>query len=450
MKVVLLTPRRSDGGVRDRLWGFSRNWWPEMGLDWPHHVGEDTGPGPFCRGRLINQAAEAAGDWDVAVIVDGDVVIDPRQVRQAVDRASVTERMVLPYDRYVSLSEKMTGRVLDGFNGSWLGSEDPTAGRAKRNHVSSVVVVPRVLWDRVGGFDPAFEGWGPEDRAFHRACEIIGGKVDRVRGPVFHLHHPWSPERDENSRLLQAGEHRYRRYRAASTPAEIHAIRDEPEPNGVLVAVMGHGRLDCLKRAIASIDDNVTGQIADKVITDDSGDDAYRRQIAELYPDWTVIGDGPSVGFGAHVRRLWNHAGDTDAQWLFTVEEDFTFNRPVDLGELALVMNHQPHLVQMALRRQAWFPKELAAGGVVEQHPDKYTDHSDGVAHWLEHRLFFTTNPALVRIEWIRRHPWPPVAHSESVFSRKVLRSRVRAGYWGARTDAPWVTHDGERVGTGY
>ncbi len=452
MNVVLLTPRRSDGGRRDELCEFSRRWWPENGFDWPHHVAEDNGPGPFCRGRLINEAAKAAGDWDVAVIVDGDVAIDPRQVHAGVRRAVSTGRLVLPYDRYVPLSREMTDRVLEGFDGSWLGDEDRQAAGAAKNHVSSVVIVPRALWDRVGGFDPAFEGWGPEDRAFHRACEVLGGKAQRIRGPVFHLWHPWSTERDESSPLLIAGEQLYRRYRAATTVEDVDAIRGRADATGIALVVVGHGRRDCIKRAIPELESQVTGPIERRLISDDSGDDAYRRWLRREFTAWEVIGSGPNVGFGEHMRRLWWFLGDVDEPWAFTWEEDFVPNRPIDLAAMADVMRQRPHLVQMALRRQPWSPKEVRAGGVVEQRPHRYEDHDDGDHHWLEHNLFFTTNPSLMSTRWIRHNRWPNGRNSEANFTRRLFGrdNGLRSGYWGARTDAPWITHDGERTGRGY
>lgn len=449
MKIARVTPRRADGGRRDKLWQFSDRRWHDAFPDWTHHVASDDGTGPFCRGRLVNRGAADIDDWDVLVITDGDVVIDPAQVVQGVDIAARSNRAVLPFNRYLPLDEPMTNKVLGGYDGDWSDGLDWSAMGAQHSHVSSVVIVPRAVRERVGGFDERFSGWGAEDRAFHRAAEITAG-VERVPGPVWHLWHPWSPERDESSRQYQANERLWSRYRSATTLAELDEVRCTEDLDDVLIVVVTHGRTDCIKRAIPSIDDHVHGDITRRVISDDSGDPAYRAWLTEEYPEWEVVGDGPNVGFGEHMRRIWHLTGAAQEQWVFLVEDDFTFTRDVDLSELATVLRHHPYLVQMALRRQPWFPCEIAAGGVVEEHPGDYVDCTDGVACWLEHRRFFTTNPALTSTRWIARHPWPDGNASEAEFGRRSLIGDARAGYWGQRGTDPWVIHDGPRTGVGY
>jgi hypothetical protein len=123
-------------------------------------------------------------------------------------------------------------------------------------------------------------------------------------------------------------------------------------------------------------------------------------------------------------------------------------------------MDANPHLVQMALRRQPWNAAERAAGGVVEQHPEAYTERRDKAGNvWLEHRLFWTTNPHLFRRS-LCRMGWPNVPRSEGEWSHYLLRQGtwdgvagddVAFGYWGARDSGPWIEHVGHRrVGTGY
>ena len=93
MNVVILVPRRGGYPDRDRLWAFCRTWWLNDFPDWEIHEGE--GPeGPFCRSHAINEAATKAGDWDVAVIIDADVLLDPHAVRAAVDLAVATDGML--------------------------------------------------------------------------------------------------------------------------------------------------------------------------------------------------------------------------------------------------------------------------------------------------------------------------------------------------------------------
>jgi predicted glycosyltransferase involved in capsule biosynthesis len=66
----------------------------------------------------------------------------------------------------------------------------------------------------VGGFDERFRGWGWEDRAFFIACDTLCGH-DRISGPVRHLWHPRSPEKNPDSSEYQAGRALCRRYKRA-------------------------------------------------------------------------------------------------------------------------------------------------------------------------------------------------------------------------------------------
>jgi hypothetical protein len=227
----------------------------------------------------------------------------------------------------------------------------------------------------------------------------------------------------------------------------------------VALLVLADGREEYLAATIASARANLTGPITERWLYAEGGDDAYRARLAELYPEFTRIGDGPRRGFAGAIQDAWRILTERSAcEWVFHLEQDFTFNRPVDLASLIEVMDPRPHLVQMALRRQPWNAAERAAGGVVEEHPDWYTDcRADGRA-WLEQRMFFTTNPSLYRRSLCGTGFHPP-PRSEGMFTHRLLHDgspevpgdRVRFGYWGSRHQVPWVEHIGyERAGHGY
>lgn len=82
--------------------------------------------------------------------------------------------------------------------------------------------------------------------------------------------------------------------------------------------------------------------------------------------------------------------------------------------------------------------------------PGEYEDRTDGTHHWLEHRLFFTTNPSLYRRSLADRR-WPDAPDSERKFTDQLRADGRSFAFWGARHDGTWVTHIGDqRVGTGY
>ena len=465
MNVAVLVPRRTDGGRRDELWAFCRAWWEREFPAFEIVEGTHDG-GRFNRSAALNRAA-ASTDAEILIVADGDVIVPPDQVRTAVKVAGETGRAVLPYEHngYTPLTEAMTNRVLDGFEGRW----DPTPAAVvshekSPNHVSSCVVVPRPLWERVGGFDERFDGWGPEDRAFHMACRVLGGGVETITGrdvgakraQVFHLWHPLSTERAVGGKrngyrddpIWLAGKALWDHAAACTHPRDMERfIADRNHPDGVLLLFVTNGRRDCLATSVPSALERVAGDIVRTVIVDDSGDPDYQAWVRWRFPDIDLHCTRGATGFDGAYRTVWNLVGWYGLPWAYIVEDDFTHQRDVDLGAMQRVMRSDPGLCQMALRRQPWFTAEIEAGGIIEQNPDAYTD----LPTHMEHRQFVTTNPALWSRDFIARHPWPKGPHSEARFADGVFRDPdARSGYWGARTDDPWVIHDGERSGRRY
>lgn len=218
----------------------------------------------------------------------------------------------------------------------------------------------------------------------------------------------------------------------------------------ITLIVMTDGRLDYLSRTLTTVN-RLHGPITRHVLHDDTGDEDYRDELRDvMYPDWEVIGTPQRAGFAGAYRSMWSwvRAYD-DNPFVFTTEDDFRFTRDVDLTAIADVLTRHPYLTQMALRRQPWNDTERAAGGVVEVNPNAYLD----CGGWLQHRLFHTTNPSLMRRDLFTTYDWPDGANSEGRFAHTVfgVDPTACAGYWGSRGSGEWVDHIGaERVGRGY
>lgn len=219
--VAVLVPRRPDGGHRDRLWAFARQ---RMETDFPDFTiveGRDQGDGPFNRSAAINDAARQAGAWDVAVIVDSDILANRRAVLAAVEIAGRTDAFVVSHNERVMLTQAGTTKVMDGYTGSW---------RTKQMHdkvwtdsVSCCVIVSRGLFDLVGGFDELFVGWGYEDTAFQIACETLTDRPTVVlQSELFHL---WHARGERDQALLEANSVRVNRYRDAQwNPSAVEQL----------------------------------------------------------------------------------------------------------------------------------------------------------------------------------------------------------------------------------
>jgi len=229
----------------------------------------------------------------------------------------------------------------------------------------------------------------------------------------------------------------------------------------ILLALTTDGRRDCIEQTIPSLLERVKGIDGPKLLFDDSGDQAYREWLTATFEPqgFWVMPIGPErVGQDRALQIVWKHLGRevyADHSYVFFCEDDFLFERDVDLDAMRSTLDARPYLAQMALLRQPWFPGEVKAGGIIERDPDEYTqvlglpgEMLVGTCWW-EHRLWFSLNPSLFRRDICKlerpigkRHEWR--------FSRQLCEDpEVRFGLWGDGT--PWCRHIGDqRVGHGY
>lgn len=188
MRVVVLVPRRAGVADRDRIWAFVRAWWARDFPDMRIVEGDHDDDGPFNRSKAMNAAARAAGEWDVAVILDADVLVGVEQLHAAIARTVETGGPTLAFTERVCLSSAATRQVLSGWRGDWRSGK--SVQNVYTDMCSSVVVVTRKLWDTLGGFDEGFVGWGYEDNAFMCAAETMSDRtLERIDGPCWHLYH---------------------------------------------------------------------------------------------------------------------------------------------------------------------------------------------------------------------------------------------------------------------
>lgn len=210
----------------------------------------------------------------------------------------------------------------------------------------------------------------------------------------------------------------------------------------IALNVMTDGRDDYLRHAVASGFSMLKGPITEFWMHDDSGDETHRDYLRTEYPTFTHIGSGPRRGFGGAYNHVWaTLKSQSRAKYIFNLEDDFIFNREIPLLDIIQKLEEHPHLYQLALRRQAWSSEEIQAGGIIERWPTQF-HQQDG---WILHKLFFTTNPSLYRKSLVDERDYPVVKDAEGHFFLGIVNSDPDAqfGYWGEKTDAPWVNHIG-------
>ena len=215
MRTVVLVPYRADRGHRDRLWQHLKtHYWAD--LPYPLIVGHHDG-GPYNRSAAINTAARSAGDWDVAIIADSDTWVPVSQLTDAVRQAGTGGQLVSALTAVAELDARCTAEILSGcVDFLNIGLERVRSGELDTQ--SSMLAVPRALWDNIGGFDERFAGWGGEDNAFWRAATILGGRPNRVDGYAYHLWHQMAISRQERRKdpEYQANYQLWHRYSLAN------------------------------------------------------------------------------------------------------------------------------------------------------------------------------------------------------------------------------------------
>jgi hypothetical protein len=209
------------------------------------------------------------------------------------------------------------------------------------------------------------------------------------------------------------------------------------------LAVLTHGRGSMLTETLRSFRDNVEPQPVRVLVHSDAGFGQWRVPFPRL--NVRVEREPRPLGFCGATRSLWRRAMDEATAYVFWLEHDFRFLRPLDLTAIAATLEDQPELAQMALMRNAVNEAELAAGGLFESRRGEY-EEVDG---WLRHRSYFTTNPSLMRRPFMEAHPWPDhESECEGRYGLDLVAAGFSFGVWGH--GEPWVEHVGIRSGFGY
>ena len=214
-----------DDGHRDELFGWVLRWWQANFPDVQTCTGRNF-DSPFHRGKARNDAATWA-ERDLLIIADADTVPEAGAVREGLEMVAENRApWVIPYGQlsYYNLTEDFTREFIK------LRPEDtqlPVFEEDDWDHQltawAGVLILPKIAFQAVGGYDERFIGWGGEDNAFQLALDKMVGTHARVNGSVAHLWHPRGdasfeqPHWPHNEALL-------RRYRNARTTEQMREV----------------------------------------------------------------------------------------------------------------------------------------------------------------------------------------------------------------------------------
>lgn len=214
----------------------------------------------------------------------------------------------------------------------------------------------------------------------------------------------------------------------------------------VALCVITDGR-DHIWEMMESLTENIDYQFSVKLLVDDSMDESFRDRFVSEYGDFQVDSALESKrGFGGAIRTMWaDVAGDPDIDYIFHMEDDFVFRHSIDIKGMVAILQRNPHVAQVSLRR-----------GAVNAHEESYwylpgllNVVTDGEYTWREHRDYFTTNPSVYRNS-LTSLGWPEDPESEGKFGIKLFSDPDRVvACWGGEGVVS-VDHIGIRRGEGY
>jgi hypothetical protein len=160
---------------------------------------------PFSKCVAINNAARKA-HGNIFVIADADCYISMQSVLTCVKRIREAEKRghrlwFVPYRNFYRLTEEASSWLLESDPCHPLEFTSPPAPNEIAGEQGSgpqhghwygamIQIMSRRAFERVGGWDPRFRGWGGEDRSAMLAMDALYWRHKTLPGSVFHVWHP--------------------------------------------------------------------------------------------------------------------------------------------------------------------------------------------------------------------------------------------------------------------
>jgi hypothetical protein len=142
----------------------------------------------FHRTKMLNQMAELSAT-DIIVNFDCDTVLAPMQILQSVEKLREGADMVYPFDgRSARVPRNWFGRVEKYLDAGIFGVTQ-FKGMDAYNSVGHCIFFRKDSFIEGGMENEYFISFGPEDVERYERFTRLGFKVERVKGPVYHMDH---------------------------------------------------------------------------------------------------------------------------------------------------------------------------------------------------------------------------------------------------------------------
>lgn len=227
-----------------------------------------------------------------------------------------------------------------------------------------------------------------------------------------------------------------------------------------LLTILSSGRPVYLERTLHWYGRFLNPKPASVFVFDDGGTldhDWLGDRIEAAWPgaEWLVQGSARRLGQCVAQAECWAVAADSDHEWVWHVEDDVVLLRPLDLRDLAAVLDAESAVPQMALIRCPW-GNEIEWGGYISQFPGHYdrrvttalvtvggVERAEPRAfEWIATRRNWAHAPMLCRTQLCRDYVFPARPGCETEIGPMLLAAGYEAfGLWG--WGSPDVAHIG-------
>lgn len=161
--------------------------------------------GMYKRCEAFNQGLLLANTSKVVGFCDTDVIIDPNQIKDAINEiiTKLNSGILYPYNGlFLCVSESVKEKFIQTLDYNDLKKHFPKQitlnnndGNVLVGHTSSIggfLLVNRKNFMSINGYNPNFIGWGYEDDEIAKRTHKMGFEVSRLKGseiPLWHLPH---------------------------------------------------------------------------------------------------------------------------------------------------------------------------------------------------------------------------------------------------------------------
>lgn len=212
----------------------------------------------------------------------------------------------------------------------------------------------------------------------------------------------------------------------------------------IALLVIGNGRLEMLNQAVDAALSHLP-PMDHLLMVDDSGDRGVARDLARTYPDFTIESHVTNLGMARAVQAGFDLVHDTDAEFVFWLEEDMVLTAAPPVDDAIAVLETHPRVAQMYFRRGPQHPLEIECGCVLEA---MCVQASESRVHerWTEQTHIFAMGPCLIprRVLEVGWPAGPIGVGNEAGMTDRLAAKGFRFGAWGTPGDGQvWHDHIG-------